>query len=111
MSDVVARRDPVEQLAEDFMARLRRGERPALSEYTAAHPDGRYAFVTDAAQGEIVVLDVLRGTVVGRVEVGARARHVSIDPAGRRVWVALGSKASEIAVVAESVVIARVIAK
>ena len=39
MSDVVARRDPVEQLAEDFMARLRRGERPALSEYTAAHPD------------------------------------------------------------------------
>jgi WD40 repeat protein/serine/threonine protein kinase len=31
-------RDPVEQLAEEFAARLRRGERPALSEYTAQYP-------------------------------------------------------------------------
>src|SRR4051812_28325584 len=39
MSESVAQRDPVERLAEEVMARLRRGERPALSEYTAAHPD------------------------------------------------------------------------
>ncbi len=32
-------RHPVEELAEDFLERLRRGERPPLSEYTAAHPD------------------------------------------------------------------------
>jgi hypothetical protein len=33
------------------------------------------------------------------VHVGSRARHLSIDPAGRTLWVALGSKAEEIAVV------------
>ncbi|MCI0742214.1 MAG: tetratricopeptide repeat protein [Gemmataceae bacterium] len=30
--------DPVAELAEEFMARYRRGERPALSEYTQKHP-------------------------------------------------------------------------
>jgi DNA-binding beta-propeller fold protein YncE len=67
--------------------------------YTAFHPDGRHAYVTDAARGELVVLDVQRGRVLGRIAVGMRARHVSIDPSGRTVWVALGSKAEEVAVV------------
>jgi serine/threonine protein kinase len=31
--------DPLDQLAEDFMARCRRGERPAVSEYIDKHPD------------------------------------------------------------------------
>ena len=38
MSEISASRDPIEQLAEEFMARLRRGECPAVSEYAAAHP-------------------------------------------------------------------------
>jgi DNA-binding beta-propeller fold protein YncE len=67
--------------------------------YTAGHPDGRHAFVTDAARGEVVAVDVLRGRVVGRVHVGSRARHVTIDPSGRRLWVALGSKAEQVAIV------------
>jgi DNA-binding beta-propeller fold protein YncE len=67
--------------------------------YTAANPDGRHAHVTDAKRGEVVTVDVLRGIVVGRVAVGARARHVSVDPTGRTLWIALGSKAEEIAVV------------
>jgi DNA-binding beta-propeller fold protein YncE len=67
--------------------------------YTAAHPDGRHAYVTDAKRGEVVALDVLRGRVLARVEVGAHARHVSIDPAGRTLLVALGPKAEEVAVV------------
>jgi hypothetical protein len=67
--------------------------------YTAAHPDGRHAFVTDAELGQLVTVDVLGGHVGGRVEVGALARHVGIHPAGRTVWVALGSKAEEVAVV------------
>jgi hypothetical protein len=67
--------------------------------YTAGHPDGRHAFVTDAARGEVVAVDVLRGRVVGREHVGARARHVTIDPSGRRLWVALGSKAELLAIV------------
>ena len=67
--------------------------------YTAAHPNGRHAFVSDAGRGEIVALDVVLGRVVGRVRVGPRARHVTIDWAGRTVVAALGSKAEEIAVV------------
>jgi len=67
--------------------------------YTAAHPDGRHAFVTDAARGEIVAVDVMRARIVSREHVGDRARHVSIAPSGRTLWIALGSKAEEIAVV------------
>src|SRR5947208_7617750 len=67
--------------------------------YTAAHPDGRHAYVTDAKRGEIVALDVVAGRVLGRARVGALARHVSIDPAGRRLWIALGRKAKRIAIV------------
>src|SRR5262249_47310658 len=32
-------RDPVERLAESFLGRYRRGERPSLTDYIAAHPD------------------------------------------------------------------------
>jgi DNA-binding beta-propeller fold protein YncE len=67
--------------------------------YTAAHPDGRHAYVTDAERGEVVVLDVAVGRVVGRTHVGAKARHLTIDPAGRTLWVSLGAKARQIAVV------------
>ncbi len=67
--------------------------------YTAAHPDGRHAYVTDAQRGELVALDLLRGRVVARAEVGPLARHVTIDPTARWIWVALGSKAEEVAVV------------
>ncbi len=67
--------------------------------YTAAHPDGRHAYVTDAKRGEVICLDVIRGRVLTRARVGELARHVSIDPAARRLWVALGAKAELIAVV------------
>jgi DNA-binding beta-propeller fold protein YncE len=67
--------------------------------YTAAHPDERHAFVTDAKAGEVVAVDIVQGRIVGRVAVGARARHLTIDPRGRTLWVALGSEAHEIAVV------------
>jgi DNA-binding beta-propeller fold protein YncE len=67
--------------------------------YTAAHPDGRHAYLTDAARGEVVVLDVRTGRVLGRLPVGPRARHITIDPSGGTLWVALGSKAEEVAVV------------
>jgi DNA-binding beta-propeller fold protein YncE len=67
--------------------------------YTAAHPDGRHAYVTDAARGEVVTLDVVRGEVVARERVGAHARHITISPNGRRLWIALGSKARDVAIV------------
>ena len=67
--------------------------------YTAAHPAGRYAFVTDAELGRLVTVDVVRGKVVGRADVGRFARHVAVGPGGHALWVALGSKAERIAVV------------
>ena len=67
--------------------------------YTAGHPDGRHAYVTDAARGEVVALDVLRGRVLAREPVGHLARHITIAPDGRRLWVALGAKAEEVAIV------------
>src|SRR5882724_12093555 len=39
MTEVSADRDPVEVLAEDFVERHRRGDRPALSEYTQRFPE------------------------------------------------------------------------
>jgi WD40 repeat protein/serine/threonine protein kinase len=38
MSDSSSERNPVEELAEEFLERRRRGERPALSEYTNRYP-------------------------------------------------------------------------
>lgn len=67
--------------------------------YTAAHPDGRHAYVTDAARGEVVALDVLLGKVLARERVGAHARHITISPSGKTLWIALGSTATEVAVV------------
>jgi WD40 repeat protein/serine/threonine protein kinase/tetratricopeptide (TPR) repeat protein len=38
MTDSSSERNPVEELAEDFLARFRRGERPSLTEYTRQYP-------------------------------------------------------------------------
>jgi hypothetical protein len=64
--------------------------------YTAADPDQRHAYVTDAKTGELVVIDVVRAAVVRRIAIGAHARHLSYR--NGVVWVALGSKAERIAV-------------
>jgi serine/threonine protein kinase len=39
MADSKAERNPIDQLAEQFAQRLRRGEHPALSEYVQQHPE------------------------------------------------------------------------
>ena len=67
--------------------------------YAAITRDGRHAFVSDGPRGELVVVDLRRGRIVAGVEVGAGARHLTLDPAGRTLWVALGSSAAFIAVV------------
>jgi DNA-binding beta-propeller fold protein YncE len=67
--------------------------------YTAIAPDGAHAFITDGERGEVVVVDLRRARIVGGVDVGAGARHVTLDPAGRTLWAALGSSAAAIAVV------------
>ena len=67
--------------------------------YTAAHPDGRHAFVTDSGRSGVVAIDVLRGATLGRVSLPGWARHLTIDPAGHRLWVGLGSASAHVAVV------------
>jgi hypothetical protein len=66
--------------------------------YTAAHPDGVHAFVTDSGRSGVVAIDVMRGRVLGRVTLPGWARHIAIDAAGRRLWVALGSASERVAV-------------
>ena len=39
MNEVTADRDPIEVLADSFLARFRRGERPSIEEYAAQHPE------------------------------------------------------------------------
>jgi hypothetical protein len=67
--------------------------------YTAASPDGELAFVTDSGAGELVTVDLPGGRIVHRLAVGARARHVSLDPRSLTLWIALGFTAPEIVVV------------
>ncbi len=67
--------------------------------YTAMSTDGHLAYVSDSKQGEVAVINLDTGRVVHRSEVGDLARHLSRDPSGRWLWVALGTKAAAIAVV------------
>jgi DNA-binding beta-propeller fold protein YncE len=71
----------------------------AQPRYTAAHPNGRLAYVTDSKLGDVAVVDVQRGRVLDRVELGGPARHISISRDARTLWVSLGSKAKRVAVV------------
>lgn len=66
--------------------------------YAAAHPDGVHAFVTDSAYG-LVTVDVLRGRIIGRVKLPGWPRHVSLDAAGKTLWVGLGTSSTQVAVV------------
>ena len=70
--------------------------------YTAAHPDGVHAFVTDSGRSGVAVVDTRRGAVVGRLRLPGWARHLTITPDGARLWAGLGSASEHVAVVATS---------
>jgi DNA-binding beta-propeller fold protein YncE len=67
--------------------------------YTAAHPDGVHAFVTDSGRSGVALVDVVRGRVLGRVALPGWARHLTISPSGHRLWIGLGSASEHVAVV------------
>jgi hypothetical protein len=67
--------------------------------YTAAHPDGVHAFVTDSGRSCVVLVDTRRGVVVDRVKLAGWARHLTIAPDGSRLWVGLGSASEHVSVV------------
>lgn len=58
--------------------------------------NGSLVYVTDAATGDLSVIDLTRGKVVDRVFVGFGAHHLAVSPAGGRAWVALSETASTI---------------
>ena len=61
--------------------------------------DGRFAYVTDDARGQLVVIDLERRRVTRRVYVGYGAHHMTEDGPGNWIWIALGERARSIAVV------------
>ncbi len=69
MSDSSSERNPVELLAEEFLERYRRGERPALSEYTARYPEFAEE-IRDLFPALVMMEDVRPGTgdVTGDLE-------------------------------------------
>jgi DNA-binding beta-propeller fold protein YncE len=67
--------------------------------YATGDPHDRYAYVSDDRAGQVIAIDVPRARVIGRVEVGAGARHISISRDGSRVVTSLGTKAPRLALV------------
>ena len=67
--------------------------------YAVSAGDGRHAFVTDSARGELAVVDVRRGRIVRRLPLGGPARHLALDPSRPRLVVSLGNQAERVAVV------------
>ena len=65
-------------------------------EVAAIAPGDRYAYVSDAGSGDVVVVDLARRAIVSRLFVGLRAHHLDFSPDGTRLWVALGETASTI---------------
>ena len=65
-------------------------------EVAAIAPGGRYAYVSDADSGDVVVIDLQRRSIVRRLFVGHLAHHLDFSPDGHRLWVALGETATTI---------------
>ena len=65
-------------------------------EVAAIAPGDRYAYVSDAGSGRLVVVDLKRRRIVHRVFVGAKAHHLDFSPDGKRLWVSLGETATTI---------------
>jgi DNA-binding beta-propeller fold protein YncE len=67
-------------------------------ETAAITPDGEWVYVTDAATGELSVIELATRRIVDSVHVGADAHQLAISPDFRRAWVALGQTARTIVV-------------
>lgn len=64
----------------------------------AVSPDGQYAYVTDDARGTVTVIQLSDMKVTSTVLVGVGAHHLSFSPDEHRAWIALGERASQIAI-------------
>jgi DNA-binding beta-propeller fold protein YncE len=75
---------------------LRGFDSPHIAEIS---PDGRYAYVTDDARGELAVIRLGDARLLARIPVGAMAHHLTVRPDGRQVWIALGESATTVVIV------------
>jgi DNA-binding beta-propeller fold protein YncE len=66
--------------------------------YTANRLGSPWAYVSDSGREEVLVVDIRSGRIAGRTRVSGPARHLSLSPSGRVLWVALGSKAERVAI-------------
>ena len=66
------------------------------------HPSGEWAFVTDDSTGQLTTIELTGPRIVSRISVGLGAHHMAASPDGRRLWIALGERATRIAIVAVS---------
>ncbi len=58
------------------------------------------AYVTADGSGELIVIDLVSRRIVARTFVGKGAHHMALRPSGgHRLWIALGERASTIAIV------------
>jgi DNA-binding beta-propeller fold protein YncE len=58
------------------------------------------AYVTADGSGELIVIDMMARRIIGRTFVGKGAHHMALRPSGgHRLWIALGERASRIAIV------------
>jgi DNA-binding beta-propeller fold protein YncE len=64
----------------------------------AFSPDGGHAYVTDDARGTLTAIRLSDAAVTSTVLVGAGAHHLSFSPNQRRLWIALGESARQIAI-------------
>jgi DNA-binding beta-propeller fold protein YncE len=74
-----------------------------LGGFASAHipafsPDGGHAYVTDDARGTLTAIRLSDAAVTSTVLVGAGAHHLSFSPDQRRLWIALGESARQIAI-------------
>jgi hypothetical protein len=57
--------------------------------------DGRFAFVTDSGNAQVVAIDVLHARIVGRVKLKQWPRHIT--RIGDTLWLSLGTASPELA--------------
>ncbi len=75
----------VDGRAGELLARLQVGKKPT---YSAATPDGRYAFATATGDRQLVVVDTRTQSVVARLPLGESPKGVEVSPDGKFVLVA-----------------------
>ena len=66
--------------------------------YAAVLPSADLVYITDSATEEVVTVDAVHGRILARTLVPGPARHIGASIDGRILWTALGTAATQIAV-------------